>query len=288
MDILFLGTSSGVPTNARNVSAIALIETRGRGWHLIDCGEGTQHQIMRSELSINSLMGIYITHLHGDHCYGLPGLLASASLGNRTEPLSIIGPESLQEWLDITMRISDLYLTFEINFAPVETLSDFELGDFEKLKEMGLPQGPLWGQLKSGADVEHEGKVYRSQDFVNDRASAKKVLICGDNDQPDLVKAHCGDCDVLVHESTFDKTMAEQAKKVGHSYAELVALFAEENTIPNLVLTHISARYRTASDGTGSIELIRNEAERVFSGNLHIANDFDRFRLGKSGLLDLI
>jgi ribonuclease Z len=91
MELMFLGTSSGTPTKERNVSGIALKEINKKEWYLIDCGEGTQHQIMRTHLSLNKLKEIFITHLHGDHCYGLPGLLASASIGGRKDSLVIIG-----------------------------------------------------------------------------------------------------------------------------------------------------------------------------------------------------
>jgi len=88
MDLLFLGTCAGVPTKARNVSATAVIEASGSGWYLVDCGEGTQHQLLRTPLSIRDLRAIFITHVHGDHCFGLPGLLASAGMSGRTQPLS--------------------------------------------------------------------------------------------------------------------------------------------------------------------------------------------------------
>ena len=89
MNIVFLGTSAGVPTKTRNVTGIAVREERGNGWYLVDCGEGTQHQILHTNLSINALQAIFITHIHGDHCYGLPGILASAAMNGRKAPLKI-------------------------------------------------------------------------------------------------------------------------------------------------------------------------------------------------------
>ncbi len=92
MNLLFLGTSAGVPTKTRNVSGVALHESKGKGWYLVDCGEGTQHQVLHTKLTFHSLKAILITHVHGDHCYGLPGILASAAMGGRTAPLPLVAP----------------------------------------------------------------------------------------------------------------------------------------------------------------------------------------------------
>ena len=104
MQLTFLGTSSGTPTRTRNVSGVALSIDERRDWYLIDCGEGTQHQILRTPLSLLSLRTILITHMHGDHCYGLPGLLASAELAGRTEPLTLIGPASLKPYIEVMQQ----------------------------------------------------------------------------------------------------------------------------------------------------------------------------------------
>ena len=115
--IQFLGTSSGTPTKQRNVSGLALQESKGRGWYLIDCGEATQHQLLHTKLSLNTLKGIFITHVHGDHCYGLPGLLGSAGMTGRTEPLTIVAPAGIREWIEATQRFTEFHLSFELNFV---------------------------------------------------------------------------------------------------------------------------------------------------------------------------
>ncbi|HEY4542163.1 MAG TPA: MBL fold metallo-hydrolase, partial [Noviherbaspirillum sp.] len=99
MEIQFLGTSAGTPTKTRNVSALAIRSLDSRSWYLVDCGEGTQHRILHTRLSLRSLGAIFITHVHGDHCYGLPGLLASAGMHKRTDELSIIGPLAIQGFI---------------------------------------------------------------------------------------------------------------------------------------------------------------------------------------------
>ncbi|WP_261841390.1 MBL fold metallo-hydrolase [Aliamphritea ceti] len=126
MFIQFLGTSSGTPTKRRNVSAVALQESKGRNWYLIDCGEATQHQLLHTQLSLNTLQAIFITHVHGDHCYGLPGLLGSAGMTGRTEPLTIVAPRGIREWIEATQRFTAFHLSFELNFLLPEELSTEE------------------------------------------------------------------------------------------------------------------------------------------------------------------
>jgi len=311
MEIVFIGTSSGAPTKSRNVSAIALIESTGSSWHLIDCGEGTQHQLLKSHLSLNSLSTVFLTHLHGDHCYGLPGLLASAGLNGRKSPLRIVAPEGTKGWIEVTQRISELYLPYVLEFIVPEKVSDCRFDQFsvssiplshriacfgyaftetnirptlsiEKLYDVGIPKGPMWGQIQAGKDVEFNRVVYRAKEFYEKARRPRKILICGDNDMPNLLENECHDCDVLVHESTYSEHMSERAKSVGHSYSRLVAQFAEGVGMPNLVLTHVSARY------SENPSVLKDEARSEFSGNLYLANDFDHFRLSTSGLFELM
>jgi len=310
LEILFLGTSSGAPTKNRNVSAIALIESQGGAWHLIDCGEGTQHQLLHASLSLNSLESVFLTHLHGDHCYGLPGILASAGLNGRDRPLKIIAPNGIEKWLDITKEISQLYLPYELEIihsdsGSINVNGQFDVStinlshriscygyifieksvpkslDTEKLHLAGLPQGPLWGKLQSGEDIEYEGKLYLAAEFTKESRKPRKIVICGDNDQPNLLETSCIDCDLLVHESTYTEELADRAKKVGHTYAKSIASFAEMAKVPNLILTHISARY---SDDTS----MKKEASNEYSGNLYIANDYDRYTLKSNSVVDIV
>jgi ribonuclease Z len=317
MEVFFLGTSSGTPTKNRNVTAISVIESKGSDWYLVDCGEGTQHQILHTKLSMSSLRAIFITHVHGDHCYGLPGLLASAGMNGRKSPLTIIAPKGIEEWLHATQVNTELYLPFELNFISSESLYKLEFGQFEisitklshrvpsfsysftdrnikanldtdRLKSLGVPQGPLWGKLKSGANVEYDGNLLLSSDFVTYKKETRKVVVCGDNDQPGLLREECIDCNVLIHEATYTEDMALKAGNVGHSYAKLVAQFAQENSIPNLVLTHFSPRYQSGLNASPSMEDLRNEALQVFSGELFLAEDFQRYSLDTNGEFELV
>src|SRR6476620_5686091 len=133
MELQFLGTSSGTPTRSRNLSALALRKESSRQWCLIDCGEATQHRILRTSLSLMTLRAIFITHIHGDHCYGLPGLLASAGLLNRAEPLLIAGPPAVERFVRGVMDSTELRLPYQVEFSAVEpgwslaTLPDFRI-----------------------------------------------------------------------------------------------------------------------------------------------------------------
>ncbi|SNY97169.1 ribonuclease Z [Halomonas sp. hl-4] len=312
MNLLFLGTSAGVPTKSRNVSGVALRESKGKGWYLIDCGEGTQHQVLHTKLSLNSLNAILITHVHGDHCYGLPGLLASAAMNGREAPLTIVAPAGIKAWLDATCEATQLSLPFALEFVCSDDLPSVEFEriavttyvlshrapsyaygfterkvdaalDVDKLAQKGIPRGPLWGQLKQGVDIEFSGERLKSRDFLIFKHKPRKVVIAGDNDQPDLLTEACAGAQVLVHEATYTEAMAEKAGDFGHSYAKQVATFAESVPLPNLVLTHFSPRYQPNPHASPSIEDIRKEAQSVYSGTLYLARDFLELTLSKLG-----
>lgn len=315
MDLIFLGTSSGVPTKNRNVTAIALRESQGGRWYLIDCGEATQHQILHTTLSVNALEAIFITHVHGDHCYGLPGLIASAAMHGRREPLKIIAPSGVQEWFAATQQHTQLHLPFELEFicsdplpqlsfphlrveicklshrVPsyaytfIETKREARL-DTEKLIQAGVPRGPLWGLLQKGEDIEHAEQKHHSADYLSYPHSPRKIVIAGDNDDPELLSQSCQDCQVLVHEATYTSdSVARTGTSYGHSDAERVARFAAAAGIPNLVLTHFSPRYQDDPNRSPCITDIRDEAEKYYRGGLYLARDFACFQLDKTGRL---
>ncbi|HJV73397.1 MAG TPA: MBL fold metallo-hydrolase, partial [Noviherbaspirillum sp.] len=220
MDLLFLGTSSGTPTRARNVTALALIEETGRDWYLVNCGEATQHQLLQTSLSPNDLRTIFITHVHGDHCYGLPGLLASAGMLGRTAPLQIVASHGIEEWIGSTQRLTQLFLPYELQFTATESLGEWVVGSFlvdavalshrvpsyayrftearaeprldtEKLASEGIAQGPVWGQLKKGSDAHVDGRLLRSSDYLFYPHAPRRLVVGGDNDRPDLLGDAC-------------------------------------------------------------------------------------------------
>ena len=312
LSFTFLGTSSGVPTRQRNVSGVALELGGGQGWLLIDAGEGTQHRLLQTRLSLHTLAAICITHAHGDHCYGLPGLLESAGLAGRTRALPLIAPAAVRDWLQATRSLTDAPLPFEIAFVDVaaqplvwqapglrierhvlrhrvpshayavqlETRRNRLAAD--ALHALGLPPGPQWKALQGGEDVVFNGQTLRSRDFVTPETRRVRAVFGGDNCAPELLREACTGAQLLVHEATYTQAALDQ---VGpgpmHSSARMVAAFAQSVALPNLVLTHFSARYRDAA----ALAPLEAEARAHYDGQLWLANDFDRFELDAAGML---
>lgn len=313
MDFTFLGTSAGTPTKSRNVTALALQHGGPRSWYLIDCGEGTQHQLLYTRHSLMQLRAIFITHVHGDHSFGLPGLLASASMAGRTETLPIVAPASLRPFIETALGNTDSNLGYGLEFI------DSEAGDFswsdqavqvstvalshrvpcrafvfteinlerqlltEKLEADGIEAGPLWGQLQQGRNVQLDnGDMLYSKDYVKVTRHPRRIVVAGDNDDPELLHDACKDAQVLIHEATYTEEVSD---RVGpwpqHSSAAQVARFAGSVGLPNLVLTHFSSRYQFRHDTAPLIDEIADEAAEFYGGNLYLAQDFADYRLNR-------
>ncbi len=316
MNLTFLGTSSGAPTRQRNVSALALQPERGRGWVLVDCGEATQHQLLRTRLSPLKLKAILITHIHGDHCYGLPGLLASCQLNGRTEPLTLVGPAAVWSYLQAVIEHTELRIEYPLEFVEVSEGLALELEEFGitaiplshrvecwgyRLEERQIPQGldtvrlqaegvppsPLYGQLQKGELVVlPDGRQLNGADYCIPAHPPRALVVGGDNDQPELLSAACKDVQLLVHEATYTEPVLQ---KVGpepqHSSALRVAQFAHSQRLPALILTHFSPRYRKVPrrQGDALLDEIRDEALSQYDGDLFLADDFDTFSIGRDG-----
>ncbi len=318
MEFLFLGTGSGLPSKERNVTALALTIDNSKGWYLVDCGEATQHQLQRTHLSINTLQAIFITHLHGDHCYGLPGFLDSAAMSGRTQALPFIAPRAVWQWIVATKELTKIELPFALEFYAVEDTATWQdeavnvaicplshrvpsYGfafteictpqlDVDKLRAAGIPQGQIWGQLQHGADASFAGQVLHASDYLHPARTPRKIIVGGDNDQPNLLRAACADAQVLIHEATYTQAIWDKVgPSVQHSSAAQVARFAEEVQLPHLVLTHFSQRYKKISpkqpQRSPSILEIEQEARAHYRGQLFLAADFARFHLHKDGSL---
>lgn len=322
MEFIILGSASGAPTKTRNVSGLAIKKANSKSWCLVDCGEGIQHQLLHTRLSLNNLEAIFITHVHGDHCFGLPGLIASATMSGRTKPLTIVAPDPVREFVEVALSVSQARLSYEINFTDVAEVTKCDVNDFhveiselshrvpsfsfhfiekkvgarlnvDKLKQDGIESGPLWGRIQSEDEFTLPGTDNKlSTDYLLQPRQPRKVIVAGDNDTPSLLEKYAKDTNVLIHEATFT---AEVSEKVGkgpqHSTAKSVAQFAEKSGIPNLVLTHFSSRYKEVESESkikGSILEIENEAREYYEGNLFLAKDLDSFSLTPEGELTII
>jgi len=311
--LTFLGTSAGVPTRERNVTSLAVQPGLSRDWWMVDCGEATQHRLQRLSLSVHDLAGICITHVHGDHSYGLPGLLASAAMTGRRRPLILIAPAAIKAWLDATMLHTELFLPYpliHIDVAAAQLVheaaglrierhplshraasvafrfaaesSKWKL-DSEALRARGVPAGPAWGRLTAGEDVTlNDGSVLAAADFRSLHTERGAVVVGGDNDTPALLWDACATAQVLVHEATYTE---ETLQKIGpgptHSSVQGVAQFAAERGLPNLLLTHFSPRY----DSKAGMAELEAEARLHYQGRLFLAEDLVSYELDATGML---
>jgi ribonuclease Z len=290
----FLGTAASRPTVERNVSSLALV--REGETLLFDCGEGTQRQMMRYGVSFN-LGDIFFTHFHIDHVLGVVGLTRTMQLQGRTEPLRLWGPKgalrSLRQWtglggerLAFPVEIDELqpdYLVKRNGYSilpfPVDhrgapaygyaLVEDDRLGRFnpDRARALGIPEGPLWGQLHRGRSVTlDDGRVIDPSSLVGATRPGRRVVITGDTRPCDATVEAARGADLLVHEATFAEEEAARAVETGHSTAREAARMAERAGVQRLVLTHFSARYsRDASD-------LEREARTVFA-NVMTARD---------------
>lgn len=305
MELLFLGTGSGVPAKHRNVTSIALklLDERNSIW-LIDCGEATQHQILNTTLKPRKIDKIFITHLHGDHIFGLPGLLSSRAFQGGDSDLTIYGPVGIKKFVLTSLKVSGSHLRYPLHFKEfkgeevlfednqfVVTVAPLKHGIpsygfrikeknhpgmlmADRLKEAGVPSGPLYGKLKRGETVTLEdGRVIDGKDFIGPAKKGRVVTILGDTLPAENAIKLAKDADVLVHESTFRAEDKEIARDYNHSTSHNAAQTAKEAGVEKLLLTHISSRY-IGKDA----KLLEKEARSIFP-NSHLMYDFSEVNI---------
>ncbi|MEZ0333685.1 MAG: ribonuclease Z [Gemmatimonadales bacterium] len=270
LSLTFLGTGAAVPTIDRNVSGLAL--QREGETILFDCGEGNQRQMMRYGVGF-SFTEIFFTHYHADHLLGVTGLLRTMGLQDRTAPVTLYGPRGAQRVLNtaislgiernkfpveiVELRPGDRLPREEYDIVVFETehradtigyalVEHTRLGRFhpERARELGIPEGPLWGRLHKGETIGLEdGRSIAPADLVGEPRAGRTVVYSGDT-RPclPLVEAARG-ADLLVHEATFGSEELERARETGHSTAAEAARVALDAGVRRLVLTHISPRY---------------------------------------------
>lgn len=314
MQLTFLGTSAGKPTKERNVSALALEFEQDNKWYLFDCGEATQHQIIRSRLYIGKLDTIFITHMHGDHYYGLPGLLASKKLDAALKPLNIYGPKGIKKFLECIMDVSPERLGYRLEIIEFEAEETFvfdkfslkvlalehsiesfafyikenDIGDKlneEKLRSIGLEPSPFYGELQRGNSVFFQGKKLEPREFTLEPIRGRSLIIAGDNSRPDLLERYLDDLDLLVHECTYTQEDYDHLQvKVLHTTAKELGRVVQKMRVKNLIASHINPRYNKKS--TMGVEVVYNEIKDSYKGRLFIADDFDVYRLGRNSIVE--
>ena len=282
MNITFLGTSSGVPTLTRNVSSLALkLSQKAEVW-LFDCGEGTQHQLIKSTIKSSQIRKIFISHMHGDHIYGLPGLLATLGLSGNSKGIDIYGPSNLKNFISSALKNSYCKISFPLKFFEVENSAETNTNLFEdelmevkcaslkhrlpafgyrvnekdkpgqfnleKAKKLNIPEGPIYARLHSGQRVKLEdGRILNGNDFCGQPRKGESFVYCTDTIFSKRAVELSKNVDLLVHESTFSDKDEEMAFEKLHSTTTMAAKTALLSNAKKLVLTHISPRYTPKS-----------------------------------------
>jgi ribonuclease Z len=270
LSVTFLGTAAAMPTLDRNVSGLAV--AREGETLLFDCGEGTQRQMMRYGVGF-SFTEIWFSHYHADHLLGVTGLLRTMGLQDRSAPVTLYGPKGAARVLGsaislgierqkfpveiVEVKPGDRHARegYAIEVFPTEHRADTvgyalvepeRLGRFhpERARELGIPEGPLWGKLHKGERVElPDGRSVTAADLVGPTRPGRRLVYSGDTRPCAATIAASRDADLLVHEATFAFEERQRAVETGHSTAAEAAEVAREAGVRRLCLTHISARY---------------------------------------------
>jgi ribonuclease Z len=285
MKLVFLGSGGSWPTKDRNLSSTAL-KMNGE-IILFDCAEGTQRQLFQSSLNFMHVNKILLSHFHGDHFLGLPGLIQSMYLNERKRPLHILGPQGTTDTVKNLLSIGYFSPTFDIL---TKDLKDSETVDFEdytikvraadhdipalayaieekprkgkfhpeKALALGIPEGPLFRKLQNGEAVEINGKSVNPQDVMGPERKGRKIVYSGDTRPSSKIEELAKDCDVLIHDATFSRELEEKAVKYGHSSTNHAADIAKRANVKVLFLTHISPRY-------DDVQVLEDEAKEIFT-----------------------
>ena len=299
MEIIFLGTSSAVHSKDRNHPSIA-IRAFGEVF-LFDCGEATQKQILQTNVSPMKISKIFLTHYHGDHILGLPGLLQSMSLNGRQKKLTIYGPKGLNKIKDAIYSLGYCAIEYPVEFIEIDSGIIIDNEEYfiqsqrvrhnvpalaysieekkkprflrDKAIELGVPVGPAFGRLHNGEEVEIDGRIIKPEQVLGEPRKGIKITYSGDTRPCEEMIMLARDSTILIHESTFLKQDYTNAEEYAHSTSIDAAYVAKDSNSKELILTHISTRY-----SEDYAEIMLKEAQSVFE-NTRLANDFMEIEL---------
>jgi ribonuclease Z len=298
--VVFLGTSGSVPTLKRSLPSVVVQCPRDQ-W-MFDCGENVQRQMMATKVSFHRKMKVFITHLHGDHVLGLPGLLQTMALMDRKEPVQIYGPVGLKDFLVCTKETLNFGLTFPVEisqilsegvvcdeeeYSVVATKSNHAVESYafafmekprpgkfypKKAQALGIPAGELWSKLQRGEEITlAHGKVVKPSDVMGPLRAGRKIVYTGDTKPFEAFAIFAEGADLVIHDCTFDDSLSEKAGVDGHSTPTQAAGQAKVAGAKQLVLSHISARYPNAG-------LLLDQAKKIFPNTI-LAEDFMELEL---------
>jgi len=299
LSIIFLGTSGSWPTTKRNVTSIAI--KRGKEVILFDCGEGTQRQLQRSSISYMQITKIFITHFHGDHFLGLPGLIQTMQLNDREVPLNIYGPKGMNKLLGQLLSLGFFKPNYKIYSHEVRQGDELDFngyvikiikvkhgvptiaysleeklrpGKFNKPKalELGIPEGPFFSKLQQGKSITlDDGRKIVPEMVLGPSRKGRKIVYSGDTIPIEKMIDFAKDADVLIHEATFHSDFNDLSTSYGHTTASEAAEIAKKANVKKLFLTHISPRYLDSNK-------LKEEAIKIFK-NTDIPNDYEEFEV---------
>jgi len=293
--IIFLGTAGSVPTLKRNLPAVLVC--RKNDQLLFDCGEGAQRQMLMAKTGFHRNMKIFLSHMHGDHILGLPGLMQTMALMDRRNKLQVYGPNGIRHFLQSVKEALQFGLTYPVEIHEIysagticeeaeytieaaesnHVMSSFAYafiekqrpGKFypEKAKAMGVPEGELWSKLQRGEKVKlANGKTVKPEDIMGSIRNGRKIVYTGDTRPFKDFARFASGANLIIHDATLDDTLVEKADQDGHSTPSQAAEQAAKAKAKRLILTHISARYPDA-------KLLLDQAQKGFK-NVAIAEDF--------------
>lgn len=275
--LVFFGTGSGKPTPTRNVSSVALF--RDGDMFMFDCGEGTQVQLAKSTLRPGTIEGIFLTHFHGDHINGLPGLMGTLTLNQREDKLIVSAPTGLKAWFKTMRQVGILRPNYPVKLTEINEpmvvhsgdgwrieahkldhrvpcfgyafIEDARPGrfDLDAARALGVPPGPLFGKLQRGEQIELEdGTIVTPDQVLGDARPGLKVAYCCDTIPCEGAIELARDADVLIHESTYPAGNEREAHKRGHSTSGDAARCAKKAGAHKLILTHFSQKHLRAEE----------------------------------------